>query len=62
MSFDSWWLEQTRKGDPDRNHNIIKEAFMAGWSEGYKEAEKDNRDAYDEGRWVEIQGDEYGSY
>lgn len=28
--FKDWWSDQTRKGDPSRNVNLVKEAFEAG--------------------------------
>lgn len=27
--FDAWWLEQTRRGDPDRRPNLVEDAFYA---------------------------------
>ena len=60
--FDKWWNAQTLKGDPARNHNLVREAFEAGRRLGYSEAERDARDTATEATWKERQGDDYGSY
>lgn len=49
QEFELWWRTQTRKGDPARNHNLVREAFLAGYEAGtwddaddlfHKEAER----------------------
>ena len=64
--FDKWWSEQSRKGDPQRDPNLVVKAFEIGWACGHKEAEKeaedDKKDVVTEARWSERQGDEYGSF
>jgi len=31
--YRQFWLAQTRKGDPQRNYNIAREAYAAGWKD-----------------------------
>ncbi len=33
-AFDSWWSEQTRKGDPARRSNLARDAFIAAFELG----------------------------
>lgn len=33
--FEAWWREQSRKGDPLHNPNLVRDAFRAGWEAGY---------------------------
>jgi hypothetical protein len=37
-AFEAWWRAQSRKGDPQRNPNLTKEAFKAGFVAGLNEA------------------------
>ena len=36
--FAKFWSEQSRKGDPDRNPNLLTDAFAAGRAAGRDEA------------------------
>lgn len=65
-AFDKWWLTQSAKGDPQRNPNLVRDAFEAGRRVGRREAERDAREdaagAPAEAMWKERQGEDYGSY
>lgn len=65
-AFNRWWLQQTAKGDPQRNPNLTRDAFAAGYSAGMAQAEREAREdvraAAAEATWRERQGEDYGSY
>lgn len=31
--YKEFWRAQTRKGDPQRNHRLTREAYAAGWKD-----------------------------
>lgn len=41
-AFDKWWNEQSKKGDPLRNLNLVRDAFEAGRKTGYRDLEREN--------------------
>jgi hypothetical protein len=72
-AYAEWWKKITSDGDPDRNPNLMQDAFKAGWDAAENEARKERlviarehsrelREAIAETVWQERQGGEYGSY
>jgi hypothetical protein len=39
-TFEAWWLEQTRQGDPARRLNLKRDAFIAGMQAARATAEQ----------------------
>lgn len=35
IAFEQWWTAQTRKGDPARRPDLVRDAFLAAFEIGY---------------------------